>query len=110
MDKNQMLSEIRGEIKRLQQIESLLVGDMAAQPRTGRQNRTTASPKAVRTPMSAADRERRSKAQKARWARIKGIQNAGKPEGSTESDSHNATKSGAGAPRKAVKKAARKSK
>lgn len=82
MDKGQMLSDVRAEISRLEQIEELLSGmqDGSAPSRQYTPTRSVASgqPKTGRV-MSAEDRTRRSDAQKARWAKRKADAAASQP-------------------------------
>lgn len=109
MDFNQrMLEQVDAEIARLQGIRTMLQGGSALQASTTRRvvpttitrRRSTAGgrratrtstnrniPKQVRRPMSAADRKKRSDAQKARWNRVRAAQSA-TPPAPQESDSH----------------------
>ena len=75
MDTNHIISEIDGEIARLNQVKELLqdaVGKrVPGRPRTGTTNSPVTTTKIGRRKMSADARARISAAQKARWAKVK---------------------------------------
>jgi len=75
MDTNHIISEIDGEIARLNQIKELLQDAVGKRVPGGRRTGTTNSPvttkKIGRRKMSADARARISAAQKARWAKVK---------------------------------------
>jgi hypothetical protein len=75
MDTNYILSEIEGEIARLNQVKELLqhaVGKrIPGRRRTGTTNSPVTTKKIGRRKMSADARARISASQKARWAKVK---------------------------------------